>query len=262
MCTPLSAEETLTVVPAARRGNDKAKERIVHAHIRLVISIALRYQTFGVPIQDLVQEGLIGLLHSIKKYEHGRRTKFSTYALFWIRYYIQRSIEERGRTIRIPSRRMRELRRLSAAETVTTVSGRVGTNEELADATGWSTEKVKLLRNLAVDTVSLDDEVDREGSGLRLVETISDGGACEAAAMQEALRRDLQGLLGRLGPREARILHMRFGVDGGAPRTLQDVARSVGLSPESIRQIERRALGRARRLGGSLRPYLEETLPA
>lgn len=257
LCEALRPEEEAPVLLAARRGDERANERIVLAHIRLVISIAVRYRNLGVPVADLVQEGLLGLLHAVRKFEFGRRTKFSTYALFWIRYYIQRGIEERGRSIRLPSRRLRELRRLGAA--AATPAAASGKEEDLARATGWSVEKVRLLRSLTADTASLDEEADREGGGLRLVEMISDGGACEAAAIQRALREDLRALLTRLGPRPARVLALRFGMDGGRPRTLQDVARTIGLSPESIRQIERRALDRARRLGETLRTYLEDT---
>jgi RNA polymerase nonessential primary-like sigma factor len=257
-CRPLAREEEPVVIAAARLGEEWAKERIVLAHVRLVISVAGRYIPFGVPAEDLVQEGLMGLLHAVGRFDAGRRTKFSTYALFWIRYYVQRAVEERGRSIRLPARRLREIRRLATASA--RVAGRGGgaveTDGDLAAAVGWPVEKVRYLRGLVADTVSLDAETDREGGGLRLVETISDGGASEAAMIRKALRADLRALLRRLPARAARVLALRFGFDGDAPRTLADVARNLRLSPESIRQIERRALDQVRRLGGGLEVYL------
>lgn len=254
-CHPLTREEEPVVIAAARRGEEWAKERIVLAHLRLVISVAGKYAAFGVPAEDLVQEGLVGLLHAVGRFDAGKRTKFSTYALFWIRYFVQRAVEECGRAIRLPARRLREIRRLAAA-TARAAGRGVERDGDLAAAVGWPVEKVRYLQGLVADAVSLDAETDREGGGLRLVETISDGGASEAAMIREALRAEIRSLLDRLPPRAARILALRFGFDGGAPRTLAAVARNLRLSPESIRQIERRALDQARRIGAPLQIYL------
>lgn len=239
----------------------EAREHLIRANTRLVISVARKYMGRGLPFLDLVQEGNIGLMRAAKKYDYHRGYKFSTYATWWIRQAITRALADQGRTIRLPvhmgdqiSRMMREQHRLQQE------LGRTPTTEELADALDVTTEKVEQMAKVSQFPISLETPVgesDEEVFG-DFVEDHETPDPEEIAA-QLLLRRDLDELLEELPPREMRVLQLRYGLDGGDPMTLKEVGRRMGITRERVRQLESQAMSRIRspKSQKKLRAYAE-----
>jgi RNA polymerase primary sigma factor len=233
--------------PAAVADAEAARERFIAANLRLVVSIAKRYQSSGLPLLDLVQEGNLGLMRAVEKFEPERGFKFSTYATWWIRQAVTRAIADKGRTIRVPAHvgdAIAVVNRVTAE--LSRVHGREPTMAELCRASGLRPERVLELRAAVHDVVSLSAPL-AEGDG-ELADLLPDEraeGPFDAAAArleQEALATVLAGL----SDREQRVLELRFGLAGGAPRTLEDVGREFSLTRERIRQIEAKALTKLR----------------
>jgi RNA polymerase primary sigma factor len=226
---------------------DRARERFIAANLRLVVSIAKRYQSSGLPLLDLVQEGNLGLMRAVEKFEPERGFKFSTYATWWIRQAVTRAIADKGRTIRVPAHVNDAIAVLNRVGTeLTRLHGREPSLEELARASGIRPERIVELRAAVHDVVSLSAPL-AEGDG-ELADLVPDEraeGPHDAAATrmeQEALA----AVLARLSEREQRVLQLRFGLAGGAPRTLEDVGKEFSLTRERIRQIEAKALTKLR----------------
>jgi RNA polymerase sigma factor (sigma-70 family) len=225
---------------------DAARERFIAANLRLVVSIAKRYQTHAMPLQDVIQEGNLGLMRAVEKFEPERGFKFSTYATWWIRQAITRAIADKGRTIRVPAHVSEALS--SMARTSITLQrqlGREPTIMELADATGLRPDRVADYQVAVHETVSMSAPLGDEGELADLladpdVETPFD------AAATTLEREALEGVLALLSERERAVLRMRFGLDGAMPRTLEDVGREFALTRERIRQIEAKALTKLR----------------
>ncbi|MCU1485516.1 MAG: polymerase, sigma 70 subunit, RpoD subfamily [Actinomycetia bacterium] len=226
---------------------DAARERFIAANLRLVVSIAKRYQSSGLPLLDLVQEGNLGLMRAVEKFEPERGFKFSTYATWWIRQAVTRAIADKGRTIRVPAHvgdAIAVVNRVTAE--LSRLHGREPTMAELARASGLKPDRIVELRAALHDVVSLSAPL-AEGDG-ELADLVPDDraeGPFDAAATrleQEALAT----VLARLSEREQRVLELRFGLSGGAPRTLEDVGREFSLTRERIRQIEAKALTKLR----------------
>ncbi|HEY9122530.1 MAG TPA: sigma-70 family RNA polymerase sigma factor [Brevefilum sp.] len=226
-----------------------ARDHLIKANTRLVVSIAKRYMGRGVPFLDLIQEGNLGLMKAVEKYEYQRGFRFSTYATWWIRQTITRSIADQGRTIRVPVHmvdRIRHLYRLM--HELEQKLGRVPTNEELAAELDISANKVDWMMRVSWLPLSLESPIndDEEESelGMFVEDTLTPTPI--QTAYNKMLRERIEAVLDTLPPREARILRLRFGLDNGHTYTLEEVGQKFGLTRERIRQIESKALRRLR----------------
>jgi RNA polymerase primary sigma factor len=224
-----------------------AREHLVTANSRLVISVAKKYMGRGVPFLDLIQEGNIGLIRATKKFDYRRGHKFSTYATWWIRQAVTRAIADQGRTIRVPVHmgdQINKLLRLS--HQLTQALGRDPSTEELAEALQVPPKKVENMISVARRPLSLETPTDDEDSVL--ADFVEDEEAVEPAefATQNLLREQLQEVLDGLPPREVRILQLRYGLLDGQSYTLEEVGRKMGVTRERVRQIEAQALSRLR----------------
>jgi RNA polymerase primary sigma factor len=228
---------------------EQARAHLIKANTRLVVSIAKRYIGRGVPFLDLIQEGNLGLMKAVEKYEYQRGFRFSTYATWWIRQTITRSIADQGRTIRVPVHmvdRIRQLYRLM--HEMEQKLGRVPTTEELAEEMKVSVNKVDWMMRVSWLPLSLESPIndDEEESelGMFVEDTLTPTPI--QSAYNKMLRERIEAVLDTLPPREARILRLRFGLDNGHTYTLEEVGQKFGLTRERIRQIESKALRRLR----------------
>ena len=226
---------------------EAARERFIAANLRLVVSIAKRYQTAAMPLPDVIQEGNLGLMRAVEKFEPERGFKFSTYATWWIRQAITRAIADKGRTIRVPAHVSEALAVLSrTTATLQRQLGREPTVLELSDATGIRPERVVDYQSAVHETVSLSAPINDEQG--ELADLIADDGLTSPfdAAATKLEHQALDEVLALLSDRERHVLTLRFGLDGRVPRTLEDVGREFALTRERIRQIEAKALTKMR----------------
>jgi RNA polymerase primary sigma factor len=261
--TPLLTQsQEASLARRIERGDEEAKVILTQANLRLVVSIAKRYGGRGISFSDLIQEGNIGLLRAVEKYDYRKGFKFSTYATWWIRQAITRAIADQGRTIRIPVHMVETINRLvKLSSQLLQELGREPTLDEIAREMGTSVERVSEIMRIAPEPLSLETPVgEEEDSHLSDFVPDDDCRAPSEAAAQAVLRERIDMVLGRLTDRERDVVKMRFGLEGdGSPHTLEEVGRHFRVTRERIRQIEAKALKKLRCPDRSryLREYIE-----
>jgi RNA polymerase primary sigma factor len=242
------------------REGEAARRHLIKANSRLVVSIAKRYMGHGVPFLDLIQEGNLGLIRAVEKFDHRRGYKFSTYATWWIRQAITRALADQGRTIRVPVHMSEQINKLTqASRRLEQELGREPSSEELAVEMGVKPRKVERLMEIAQRPLSLEMRVGEEMDS-ELGDFIEDEETPlpTDAASKELLREEIERMLNSLTPREARVLQLRYGLADGHSYTLEEVGARFGVTRERIRQIETKAIRRLRHPTRSrkLRDYL------
>jgi RNA polymerase primary sigma factor len=246
----LTPRQEIELAKKIKKGDTAARERMINANLRLVVTIARDYANLGLPLLDLISEGNIGLTKAVERFEPTKGAKLSTYAMWWIKQAIKRALANQSKTIRVPvhlADKLAKMRRLSLR--MSEELGREPTDDELAEEIGIDSDKITRLKSVGIRPASLNAPI-VDNDSTEFGDMIGDD---EAQTPFELLRDknllgEVDGLLEALDPREKKIILQRFGLDGGEPKTLEDVGKDFGITRERIRQLQNVALAKLRRL--------------
>jgi RNA polymerase primary sigma factor len=260
----LTPEQEIELAGRIKKGDAAARERMINANLRLVVTIARDYANLGLPLLDLISEGNIGLTKAVERFDPAKKAKLSTYAAWWIKQAIKRALANQSKTIRLPVHlvdKIAKVRRVSLQ--MSDELGREPTDEELGDELGIPADKVARLKSIGIRPASLEAPIAHDDS-TQFGESVGDE---EAQTPFELLRDknllgEVDGLLKVLDDREKKIISQRFGLDGGIPKTLEDVGRDFGITRERIRQLQNIALTKLRRALGKKEDALNGLIPA
>jgi RNA polymerase primary sigma factor len=245
----LTPQQEIELAAQIKKGDAKAREQMINANLRLVVTIAHDYANLGLPLLDLISEGNIGLTKAVERFDPAKGAKLSTYAMWWIKQSIKRALANQSKTIRLPVHlgdKLAKMRRVSLQ--MSDELGREPTDDELGEEIGIASEKVARLKSLGIRPVSLDAPIGDDDS-TEFGEIIGDEDADTPFELlrDKNLLHEMDGLLDALDKREKTIISQRFGLDGGKPKTLEDVGKNFGVTRERIRQLQNIALAKLRR---------------
>lgn len=245
----LSAEEEISLGRCIQAGDEAARKRMIEANLRLVVSVARAYVGRGVPLLDLIEEGNLGLMHAVGKFDPDRGCRFSTYATWWIRQGVERAVVNQGRTVRLPIHVVRELScYVRTEQDLRRELGRAPKTTEISERTGFSVERIAKLRRIRERSVSMDAPLD-DHSGHILLDCLDDVQARNPrdCACDQEMTILIKGWLNELSPRHREVIEMRFGINGRERRTLENIGEVLGLTRERVRQVQIAAMRRLRR---------------
>jgi RNA polymerase primary sigma factor len=247
--TLLTPQQEIELAKKIKNGDAPARDRMINANLRLVVTIARDYANLGLPLVDLISEGNIGLTKAVERFDPTKGAKLSTYAMWWIKQSIKRALANQSKTIRVPvhlADKLSKMRRVSLQ--MSDELGREPTDEELGEEIGIASEKVARLKSVGIRPASLDAPI-ADNDSTEFAEVIGDDEAQTPFELlrDKNLRSEMDGLIEVLDAREKKIISHRFGLDGGKPKTLEDVGRDFGVTRERIRQLQNIALAKLRR---------------
>ena len=259
---PLTPEEEEELIRKAKQGDKEATEKLIYAHLKFVVNMAKRYQGYGVPLADLINEGNIGLLRALQRFDPKRRVRFLSYAIWWVRQAIMKALNEQSRLIKVSSERRAKLKKIRQKEIdLLQEMGEEPTFEEIAKELGLNPEEVKKAYKLVTTEISLDAPIYPDNEKRTLLDILDQDAlpSPEEAYERNEQTTKLKEMLETLSPRDRKILSLYFGLDDGKPKTLEEIGKRMGISRERVRQLKERALKTLReKFGDQLKDLLFE----